>query len=287
VYADLNGLADRGVHALERDLQRRALERLEGIADPLRKLRIKVTVSAQWDFPAYEAIVRRALRVKADLIVASGHAGRHRFAALLRLTDWELVRLSPMAVLLVKAPQPYRHPVVLAAVDPSHAHAKPLQLDRQLLRWGQTLSHGLRGSLHAVHAYPRVRGDNLPEQGITPALLNQIEQDAQRSAGSSFDRILRTTRISRSRRYLIARDPVDAIVQAARRSGSAMVIMGAVSRSGLKRLLIGNTAERVLDQLSCDILVVKPPKFRNRVPRATRGARLQPSLPSESLGNYY
>jgi hypothetical protein len=66
-----------------------------------------------------------------------------------------------------------------------------------------------------------------------------------------------------------------------------MVIMGAVSRSGLKRLLIGNTAERVLDQLSCDILVVKPPKFRNRVPRATRGARLQPSLPSESLGNYY
>jgi Universal stress protein family len=43
------------------------------------------------------------------------------------------------------------------------------------------------------------------------------------------------------------------------------VVMGAVSRSGLKGLFIGNTAERILDELSCDILLVKPLKSRNRV----------------------
>jgi universal stress protein E len=37
--------------------------------------------------------------------------------------------------------------------------------------------------------------------------------------------------------------------------------MGAVSRSGLKRLFLGNTAEEVLDKLSCDVLIVKPPGF--------------------------
>ncbi len=36
--------------------------------------------------------------------------------------------------------------------------------------------------------------------------------------------------------------------------------MGATSRSGLKRIFIGNTAEHVLDSLKCDVLVVRSPK---------------------------
>jgi universal stress protein E len=43
--------------------------------------------------------------------------------------------------------------------------------------------------------------------------------------------------------------------------------MGAVSRSALRRLLIGNTAERVLDELGCDVLIVKPRGFKTTVPR--------------------
>jgi nucleotide-binding universal stress UspA family protein len=33
--------------------------------------------------------------------------------------------------------------------------------------------------------------------------------------------------------------------------------MGALARWGLKRAVIGSTAERVLDQLPCDILLVR------------------------------
>ena len=43
----------------------------------------------------------------------------------------------------------------------------------------------------------------------------------------------------------------------ARRWKAHVLVMGAVSRSGLKRLFIGNTAERVLDAVDCDVLVVK------------------------------
>jgi universal stress protein E len=286
VYADLDGLGARGPAAVERDLQQRAVRRLQAIAAALRRQRIKVDVSAEWDFPAYEAIIRRALRIKADLIVASAHAGRHRFPALMRLTDWELVRLSPIALLLVKDPRPYRRPSVLAAVDPTHTHAKPLQLDRQILQSGRALSQALQGSLHAVHAFARLRGSSLPEEGITPALLRQIEQAEQRSAKAGFERLLRASRIAPAHRYLVAGSPVEAIAEAARRSRSAVVIMGAVSRSGIRRLLIGNTAERMLDQLSCDVLVVKPLKFAHRVPRRARGARWLASMPSDSLGYY-
>jgi hypothetical protein len=59
--------------------------------------------------------------------------------------------------------------------------------------------------------------------------------------------------------------------------------MGAISRSGYKRLLIGNTAERILDELTCDVLVIKPESFRSDIPRASRGVRLRISLPVTAL----
>jgi len=40
------------------------------------------------------------------------------------------------------------------------------------------------------------------------------------------------------------------------------VVMGAVSRSGLKGLFLGNTAEDVLDRLHCDLVIVKPEGFK-------------------------
>ena len=40
------------------------------------------------------------------------------------------------------------------------------------------------------------------------------------------------------------------------------VVMGALSRSGLKGLFLGNTAEDVLDRLDCDLIIVKPEGFK-------------------------
>jgi universal stress protein E len=286
LYSDPILVREQGLDSLERDLRQQALRRLEAIADRLRMHSIKVKVSAEWDYPSHEAIIRRAQVINADLIVAGRHSDKHRMPWLLRLTDWELVRLSPVPVLLVKNPRAYRHPAVLAAIDPGHAHEKPLQLDKEILRAGKTLTAALRGTLHAVHAYARFPV-NVSAQGLTPGMLALMQRDAERAAHVRFSRSLRTARIVRSRQYLIARDPIGAITEASRKSNSAIVVMGAISRSGLKRLLIGNTAERILDDLTCDILVVKPAEFRNRIPRAARGARLRPSAPLESLGGTF
>ena len=49
--------------------------------------------------------------------------------------------------------------------------------------------------------------------------------------------------------------------------------MGAISRSGMKGVFIGNTAERVLNGLKCDVLVVKPRGFKCQVQCETRGVR--------------
>jgi len=271
----------QNVESLERDLPSQAVRRLESIADQLRKHSIKVTVSASWDHPTYEAIVRRALRIKANLIVVSRHAGHHTAPWMLRLTDWELVRLSPVPLLLVKNPHAYRHPAVLAAIDPTHAYAKPLQLDQEILRMSRAVSAGLRGTLHAVHAYPRMPST---AGAMTASLFEKMQRQQLRAAQARLTHALRSIRVPAARQYLVASDPISAITQAARNSRSAIVVMGAVSRSGLKKLFIGNTAESILDELSCDMLVVKPAKFRNRVPLAARGARVISTLQLGSVG---
>jgi universal stress protein E len=283
VYADTDAAREQGLRSLEDGLRQNALRRLEAIADRLRVHSIKVTVSAEWDYPAHEAIVRRAQAIKADLIVASLHAGRHRMPWLLRLTDWELVRGSPIPLLLVKNPHPYRRASVLAAIDPSHAHEKPLQLDKDILHTGKKLSAALKGRLHAMHAYSVFPMGALPE-GITPGTLEAIQDDEERRAKLRFSRELRMARIARARQHLIAGQPVEAIAEASRRSRCAIVVMGAISRSGYSRLLVGNTAERILDELTCDIMVIKPAIFRSDIPRASRGVRLRVNLPVTALG---
>ena len=55
--------------------------------------------------------------------------------------------------------------------------------------------------------------------------------------------------------------PLDAIPRVAQEIHSGLVVMGAISRSGLKRVFIGNTAERVLSKLRCSVLTLKPDHF--------------------------
>ena len=271
LYADLIA---RPPDTLEREFKQRARRRLESIADRLRQDGLKVTVCVEWDAPVYEAIVRRARQIGADLIVVSRYTGQHTAPGLLRLTDWELVRLSPIPVLLIKSPRTYRHPAVLLAIDPRHSFAKPLQLDKIILHMGGSLSRCLKGTLHAVYAYARAPLLTAPAHAMTANAYARVEREAAQSARRSFERALRSTRVARSRRYLVAADPIGGILEASRKSRSDIVVMGAISRSGFSRLLIGNTAEKILDELNNDILVVKPAKFPDRVPRAVRGARV-------------
>lgn len=281
VYVDFS-LRDGGPSGIKQSMSGRrmqSIERLDRLAARLRRSGVTVKTSAEWDYPAHEAIVRHADRVGAGLIVADRHAGRHYAAWLLQLTDWELVRLSPVPVLIVKTPRPYRHPAVLAAVDPSHAFAKPARLDSQVLQLGDLVASALDGDLHAVHAYvPFATG--MPPPGMSAAGATAlIESRAAAAARADFERALRSTNIPRTRRHLVSGHPITAIPEAARRTHSAIVVMGAVSRSGLKGVFIGNTAERVLDALECDLLVVKPAHVKTRVQRAARGARYAVSAP--------
>jgi len=51
----------------------------------------------------------------------------------------------------------------------------------------------------------------------------------------------------------------------ARRERINLIVMGTLGRVGIPGLLIGNTAERTLDHVDCDVLAIKPRGFETPV----------------------
>jgi universal stress protein E len=269
VYVDMLGANVSSLKQLESEERSDYLQRLERIAARARLHTPVVTGAAEWDFPAYEAIVRRALESHTDLVVVECHPGRHHAQGLLRLADWELLRLCPVPVLLVKRPRPYHRPTIVAAVDPGQASGKPAALDEQILLLSALFSNALRGPLHAAHAY---QPDGLAARGmIGSAITEPNAVSAQRGLESLMARV--GVPLVRCHCHLLGGAPQEELEQLARRLPADIMVAGSMSRSGLRQAMIGNTAEWLLRHLSCDLLIVKPPQFANRVPLRRASAR--------------
>ncbi len=259
IYLDAVAGTGKTVESLTRIGRENAERRLEALAEPLRARGLRVGVSAVWDFPPYESIIRRATAVKADLIVVQKR-GHHRLPALLGYTDWELLRASPIPVLLIKNSRYRPRAAVLAAVDPQHAERRSGALEKRILANATSLAGALRAPLHAVQVLT-------PWARATPAHRSALKG------------LVRASAIKPARAHLLVGNPDVLLPATARRLRAGAVVMGMMSRRGLKRLFIGNSAERLLDNLRCDVLVVKPPRFSARLPKARRGVYFLTSLP--------
>lgn len=259
VYVDTVVGSGESLISITRNARASALKQLERYAEPLRARGLKVATSAVWDYPPYEAVIRRAMAIGADLVVAHKR-GHHRMPALLGYTDWELLRASPVPVLLIKNARARPRAPVLAAIDPSHTDAKPANLDRHILENAAAMAAALKAPLHAVHV--------VTPWSATTTGRRELQSDLSRVAD-----------VKPARTHLLEGVPDVLLPITARRLRAGIVVMGAISRRGLKRWFVGNTAERLLDDLPCDLLVVKPAHFSARVPRARRGVYYLATLP--------
>jgi universal stress protein E len=280
VFLELEPLTGHTVAEIRAEALQLRQARLEKIAARARKADIKVTSHVAWDFPPHEAIERRAGKIGADLIIAECHQGRRLTPWLMHLTDWELLRLSARPVLLLKNDRDWRKPVVLGAVDPSHAHDKPSQLDTAIVQHAAALSRATRGSFELMHAsFPAGLALMMADPAMDAGALEVVYKRLKAADKAQFEHFAARAHVPKSQCHLVDTDPGYAIPHLARKLRADVVVMGAVSRSGLKRVFIGNTAEKLLDALPCDVLVVKPTRFARRVNREPRGMRLVPPQP--------
>ncbi len=256
---DLQRDVETAVNARKSQLQR--------LARPLAAVGIAVHLRVRWDYPVHESIVREVLREKVDLLVIDSH--RHGAAARMVLgnSDWQLIRLCPCPLLLVKMRDRYQRPRVVASIDPLHVHGKPAALDARLLATAAAIAETFGGRLHVAHFYmlamPFATGFMVEPLPLPPEVAEQHSADVH----AAFDALVGPYRLGPRQTHLRTGLPIDELPDLAQELDASIVVMGAVSRSGLRRLFIGSTAESVIDRLKCDVLIVKPEGFKTPVPR--------------------
>lgn len=245
---------------------------LETLAEPLRARGIDVATQCEFVDALADGLVDRTLRANADLVIKDTHHHSLLQRTLLSNTDWQLIRGCPVPLLLTKSNAWTSAPQIVGAVDPGHLNDKPATLDHQILQFGKSLSQRLGGSLHAVHVYIPLTIAATAANAVAP-MTNTLTAEAveyedkrkreeMRELTSLYD-------VPESNMHLDLGVPADILPRKAEELGADVVIMGAIARSGLQRLFIGSTAERVLEKLPCDALVVKAPDFRDVVPAGT------------------
>jgi universal stress protein E len=240
-------------------------KRLETLAEPLRNSGLVVKITAVWDHPLYEGIVRHAAAVGADIVFKDTHHHSAVARALLTNTDWNLIRSTAAPLWLVKPRDIPENPVFVAAVDPLHEHDKPAELDDEILELGKSLAAAAGAGLRAFHSYdPRMAIAGATANAYIPVSIpfEELEEQVIADHKKRFNEIAEKHKIDADDAHLVPGLIHEELPEYCRNTDAAIVIMGAVSRNRLQRLFIGATAERTLEHLPCDLLIVKPNWFR-------------------------
>jgi universal stress protein E len=254
---------------------------LETLARGLRRRGLNVECTVVTDDSLTDSITHRLQEAPADIVAIEAH--KHRLVGrwFLLHSDYDLIRHCPVPLLIVKGVGRASGRPILAAVDPWHRNDKPASLDRRIVDAARTMAKLQHVSMHSVHAYEPLTGFVDGSAFAPVAIPISVSDDALQTAmiRRRFKALNAAYRIAPRQSHLELGGPIFVLPAVARSIKAQMVVMGAIARSALDRLLLGSTAEQVLDALPCDVLIVKPrtggqrSAFPANVRRVRRGVR--------------
>jgi len=141
-------------------------------------------------------------------------------------------------------------------------------LDHCILEHAAAFARKLHGELHALHAYIPAAilaaAASMPPMGMAVSaeeLAREEESKRRVIAALVSDYNVRIQNI-----HMSTGGTAEVLPREAEAIKADIMVLGAISRSGLKRAFIGSTAEDVLEKLPCDALVIKTPNFAELLP---------------------
>jgi universal stress protein E len=220
---------------------------------------VAITSKVVWHNRPFEAIIEEVIHYSYDLVIKGTHQHDKFKSVIFTPTDWHILRKCPCPVLLVKDHKWPEQGNVLAAVNVGGDEEAHLSLNKAITSHTKSIAALICANVHLVNSYPGTPVNiaiEIPEfdaSEYTNAMLTH-HQSAMADHANDFSIPLINTHVKEGL-------PESVIESVAKNIDAELVVMGTVGRTGIPAALIGNTAEHVLDQLSCDVLALKPSGF--------------------------
>jgi nucleotide-binding universal stress UspA family protein len=165
----------------------------------------------------------------------------------------------------VDDPETWGRRDVVVAIGPFPDEGGIGTLNQTLVELGTSLALIQGGAAHIVHAW-RLEGEQLFRRGRirfpaeqVDALVDEERIEAEKTFQAVIDAIdLPDLEVHPHLRHGRSSDVIADVVDEVQ---PAVVVMGTLARAGLRGLIIGNTAERLLGDLEASVIAVKPPGF--------------------------
>ncbi len=239
---------------------------LNTYADNLQSQGVKVSTDVAWHKPLYEGIIQKAQTHQVDLVIKSTHEHPTLKRFFFTPNDWQLLKACPIPLILAKTQTEQIYHNILAAIDPSHANDKPEMLDELIIRSAVDLSQQLKADCHVAHCYSPIEyqlwsdigagmGIGLGPTDFSMGKENYASyvDELKKNQRKQFLEAIEGFDIPDSKQHLEEGYPERFLPEIVQQQYCQLLVLGTVYRTGL----IGSTAEKILDEVHCDILSVQ------------------------------
>jgi universal stress protein E len=204
--------------------------KIDRTVEALNSSGVEVSTEVKWGKDWCQAVADASARYAADMVLKSSYRHSSSKRIFNSAPDWTLIRECSCPVLLVKEGTQMEDRRVLSAIDITARSDSYDRLNENVISLSKRL-RDLRGAeVHFVNAFANFKA--VPSR---QALID--------SSGAQSAQI-----------HIKLGKPGKVIVDQAKKLDVSLVVVGNSARSGLSAVLMGNTIEKVLDELECDVL---------------------------------
>ncbi len=196
-------------------------------------------------------LIQDVLKHRHDLVIVGTRHEGLMDRVLIGSTAIKLLRKCPCPVWVTKPSHGIPITKILVAHDLD-------AVGRHALDLGVAFARSFDLQLHVIHAIEQLPVGDPTGFGFTPPGAETLHEAARERilvelGGAGFQRTPEIRVMSGS--------PESAIRDIIREKAIDLLIMGTLGRSGIRGVLTGNTAERLLPHLECSMLAIKPHDF--------------------------
>ena len=236
--------------------------RLEQIVEPFVSEGVDVTAQVLTGTSFIETI-HQVLGAGHDLVLKGAHRGPDN--PYLRAPDLHLLRKCPCPVWILNGDAPDRSRRMLAAVDPDPDDPVRDRLNRTVMELSTSLARHDGAKLDVLNAW-HVQEESTLRHGLVQIPEHEIEAILVQEEARSSHAFKQLT--SEFDAFAVLMRPLhlkgvaaDVVPEHVRSEGIDTLVMGTLGRTGIAGFFIGNTAETILNRVSCSVIAVKPEGF--------------------------